>query len=531
MQIPTRKQKILIALLVYLLAVVASVNLLSLKRDALRFHQKDYNYFVEQAARLTDPGLANSYALQIEGYNFLGLQGVEGVKSLYHAVHTAYFRYIYVFLFAVFKDPLALFLVYSLVFFSPILYYALIPHPSHRRHALIFMFFTLLYLVFPASLNSVTADLRPRVLFAAAWSLVILSIYYERPFWEKILFFVLLVGLREEGVILGAIVILLNHLLMDGRLGRWKQTVTLLVIDVAALLAFLAFMRWGEYTRIDSAYNPLNFIRLLPPLYWVIILVVAAALVYWLWSAWKKKSPHYRMTVFVCVYALAVALAGFQWLRDTLRWVSNQSQASPLSFGEAAIQATTNEMTALVFYMLIVLGLILWDYSGGKLPRLVISGLSITIVLFLSISLIYYPPLIREWRANVAPARLVWDFAASHDRYATRVMLDYDTYQAFYNYDQVIVYNRLPVWDTLPQKRYYPANKSALVNQIQKGMDYAVISRASLENVLELAELAQVPLREIAANDRYVILQFHPPSYLPPPPIPDYLWSISPALN
>ncbi|NTV90999.1 MAG: putative C-S lyase [Clostridiales bacterium] len=33
---------------------------------------------------------------------------------------------------------------------------------------------------------------------------------------------------------------------------------------------------------------------------------------------------------------------------------------------------------------------------------------------------------------------MVGDFAASHDRYATRVMLDYDTYQAFYNFDQVI---------------------------------------------------------------------------------------------
>jgi hypothetical protein len=242
----------------------------------------------------------------------------------------------------------------------------------------------------------------------------------------------------------------------------------------------------------------------------MIFLVIAGALAYLLWSAWKKKSPHHRMILFVSVYALAVALAGFQWLRDTVRWVGNQSQVSSVGLVDGIIQATTNEMTALVFYMLIVLGVILWDYSGGKSPRLVISGLSLTIVLFLSISLIYYPPLIREWQDNLSPARLVWDFAASHDRYATRVMLDYETYQAFYNYDQVIVYNRLPVWDTLPEKRYYPENKAALVKQIQKGMDYALISRLSLGDVQELAVLAGIQATQVAANDRYVILKFNP---------------------
>jgi hypothetical protein len=510
MQFPTRKQRVIIAFLVYLAVVAVSVSLLTLKRDALRFHQKDYNYFVEQAARLTDPGLAKSFAMQIEGYNFLGLQGVEGVKSLVHAIHTAYFRYFYVILYAVFRNPLALYIFYSLVFFSPILYFALIPHPRHRHHVFMLLFFSLLYLLFPATLNSVTADLRPRVMFAAAWSLVILAVYYERPFWEKTLFFVLLVGIREEGIILSTIVIMLNYLLMEGRPGRRKQTVTFLIIDGVAFLAFLAFMRWGEYTRIDNAYNPLNFVRSLPAAYWMIFLVIAGALAYLLWSAWKKKSPHHRMIIFVSIYALAVALAGFQWLRDTVRWVGNQSQVSSVGLVDGIIQATTNEMTALVFYMLIVLGVILWDYSGGKSPRLVISGLSLTIVLFLSISLIYYPPLIREWQANLSPARLVWDFATSHDRYATRVMLDYETYQAFYNYDQVIVYNRLPVWDTLPEKRYFPENKAALVKQIQKGMDYALISRLSLGDVQELAVLAGIQATQVAANDRYVILKFNP---------------------
>ena len=102
---------------------------------------------------------------------------------------------------------------------------------------------------------------------------------------------------------------------------------------------------------------------------------------------------------------------------------------------------------------------------------------------------------------------MVWDFIQSHDRYQTDVLVDYDTYQAFYNFDKVIVYNRLPVWDTLPEKRYYPQNKNAVAKQIKQHIEYAVIARSSLENVLELANMAGVSVTEVASNDHYVVLK------------------------
>lgn len=507
MQYPTRKQKIFLALALYIAVVFLSVNIHILKRDALRFHPRDYNYYAEQAARLTDPGLAKSFAMHIEGYNFLGLQGVEGVISLYHAIHAEYFRYLYVALYAIFRHPLALYIFYSLVFFLPIAYFALLSHPHNRRHVIILLLFSLLYLAFPATLNSATADLRSRVLFAPAWCLVILSVYYERPFWEKTLFFLLLVGIREEGIILGGIVIVLNHMLMKGKPGQWLQTITFLMIDIGALVMFLAFMRWGGFTRVDAAYNPLNFLRSLPPAYWVIILALVVLVGLLILYVVRKRPSSYRLIVVLGVYTLGILLSGFQWLRDMLRWYQTQSQVSPPGFGDILVSATTNEMTALVFYMLIMLGVILWEMSGAISRRLLVALFSALILISTIISLSYYPPLIREWRENVPPARLVWDFAHTHDRYTTQVLLDYDTYQAFYNYDQMIVYNRLPVWDALPEKRYYPENKDALVRQIQKGLDYAVISRASLENVLELAQLAEVSADVIASNERYVILE------------------------
>ncbi len=510
MKPPTGRLKIFIALLIYLAAVIVSVNVLNLKRESLQFHQRDYNYFVEQAARLTDPRLSKSFAMQIEGYNFLGLQGIEGVKSLYHAIHTEYFRYLYVLLYGVFRDPLALYIVYSLLFFSPILYFAFLPFPDERQHTILVVLFSLLYVLFPATLNSVTSDLRPRMLFASAWSLLLLSIYFDRPFWEKLLFFLFLVGIREEGIILGAIAIGLNYLKLKGRQERKFQTVVLLVIDASALALFLAFMWWGGYTRIDAAYNPINFIRLAPTPYMLAVMVFGATLALFAWWMRRKSDRLHQLTPFLLCYSLAIGLTGFQWLRDNLRWASQQIQASATGAGDIALNAVTNETTALVFYLLIVLGLILWGSTQGRPRRLIIAAFSLTLVLSTAITLIYYPPWISKWRENVTPASLVWDFAATHDRYETKILVDYDTYQAFYNFDQVIVYNRLPLWNTLPEKRYYPANKDALVKQIQKGIQYAVIGRESLGNVLELAEMAGVPVNQVASNDHYVILGFQP---------------------
>src|SRR5512133_3265834 len=111
------KRLIGFAVAVYLLMVILSVTCLVLKREGLQFHTRDYNYFIEQAARLTDPHLSKRFALNIEGYNMLGLQGIEGANSLIQAIHTEYFRYTYVILYAIFHATLPIYIFYSLVFF------------------------------------------------------------------------------------------------------------------------------------------------------------------------------------------------------------------------------------------------------------------------------------------------------------------------------------------------------------------------------------------------------------------------------
>lgn len=507
MWIPNRRQLITLSLGIYLLAVILATSLMALKRDALQFHTRDYNYFVEQAARLTDPNLEKSFALNIEGYNLLGLQGIEGVKSLYHAIHAEYFRYIYVILYAIFQDVLPLYIFYSAFFFLPILYLALLPHQDRRTHLFLLVGFSLLYILFPATLNAVTSDLRPRMLFASAWSLAVLAVFYRRPFLEKLLMLVLLMAIREEGILLAIFIIALNYILMPGHPDRRRQTLIFSTLAIAAIGAFLAFMSWGEYQRVDDVYNPLNFLALFlsdPRLLALITLLLIAALVglYWI-----KKRSSLNTALLLAVYLGAVALTGAQWLRDTLRAFLTLNTAHA-TFWEYFLAAVTNETTALTFYIAILGLVLLWSSTRGRLRRTLTTIIATLAVVFAFTTLAYMPPQFAQWRLNRAPARLIWDFVDQHDRYQTKLLLDYATYQAFYNFDQVIVYNRLPLWDTLPEKRYYPQNKPAVALQIQKGIQYAVIARESLPNVLELASLAGVPASEYASNDRYIILEF-----------------------
>ena len=238
--------------------VVLSVYFFILKWDGLQFHPHDYNYFVEQAARLASPLLSNTVSFNVNGYNFLNMRGIEGVKGVYQAIHAEWFRYSYVLLYWIFTSTVPIYIWYSLIFFFPMVYFALLVRSADRDAWKQVLLFCLLFVLFPGVINTVTFDLRPRALFFAAWTLVILAVYYERPFWEKLVFFCLLLGIREEGILFGAIVIVFNFVRMHGKKDQWKQTLIFLALDVAAFAVFLWFM---SVSRQQRAHAPRRNIR------------------------------------------------------------------------------------------------------------------------------------------------------------------------------------------------------------------------------------------------------------------------------
>jgi hypothetical protein len=504
----SHKRVILFALMVYLLSVGFSVYLLDLKRASLQFHSRDYNYFIEQAAKLADPKLKDRFALNIEGSNFIGLIGSEGVVNIFQAIHIEYFRYLYPFLYWIFHSTWPIYVLYSMMFFFPVIYIAVLPRSTHHPSWVPVLMFILLYVLYPATFFSVVSDLRPRLLFPSAWILVTVSIYFDRPFLEKLLLFLFLISIREEGILLGAIIILLNFLRMHGKTGQWKQTLVFLSVDLLAIVFFLLFMRWGGYTRFDPTFSIHTILAtLLSKRAIAGITGVTAALAGLLSLVWLRCRRMFLNVLLLLAYLSAILLTGIQAYREGMGWYAYQSSLSSLTVLDYVNHLAWTHM-ALVFYIIILLLVLLLDFFKGTKQILLQTGLGFLCVLFALMTLQVLPRAVMGWKSGVEPARLVWDFKSGVDPYSARVLVDYSTYQAFFDFQQIIVYERLPLWIAHPEEQYYPENKQLLAQLVKERIDYAVIGSGSLETVREFSEMAGIAAEEVEYNSRYVILRF-----------------------
>lgn len=509
MTLSPRRRVLLFSLAVYIIMVVLSTWMMLLKRDSLQFHTRDYNYFVEFAARLSDPNLSNRFALNIEGFNFLGLQGIEGETHITQAIHVSFFRYTYIPIYWIFRSPLPIFIYYSLIFFFPILYIALIPRPGQAKVGWQVPLFILLYALMPVTIPTVTADLRERMIFPAAWCLMALAIQYDRPFLEKLLFFALLLSVREEGVPLGLLLVTLNFFKMQGKPRRWLQTVVFGLMNLAALVVFLFLMDYWGYHRVDNNVDPARMVAALLDRYGWFFIVLGVLLAVLIAYVWRKKRSQFKNLLLLLVYLAAVLMVALQLYRSTMGWLSVNNTVGTSALWDYFRYIFSNASTALFFYFLLMLLVLLPDYISGQkwhtaLRAFLLLGCAGSV--FMTRQTV--PEMVKQWQGGVAPAHLVWEFKTAHDRYQTNVLLDYSTYQAFYDYEKILVYNRLPLWLVSPHDRFYPDNKDYLAFLIRDRMEYAVISRDSLADVLELTRLADRTAVELAANDRYIVLQF-----------------------
>ena len=85
-------------------------------------------------------------------------------------------------------------------------------------------------------------------------------------------------------------------------------------------------------------------------------------------------------------------------------------------------------------------------------------------------------------------------------------MCDYGTYQAFFDYEHVYVYNRLPshmvAERTDPR---YPENLPVLRELIRQ-VEYVAIARNSEEDIRALLAETDIAYRAIGGNERYAVL-------------------------
>jgi hypothetical protein len=501
----------LLAVLVFSLAVSVSVYAFTLKRDALKFHTRDYSYFIEMAVKLTDPGLTKRYATNIEGNNLVGLQGIEGVKSIYHSIHTEYYRFVNALVYAIFSDTLPIYLLFAGIYFAPVLYAAWVSRDASGLRRNFLFLFILLYVLYPGAVPAITGELRSRFLYISAWSLAVIAVYYDRPFIEKLVFLAFLPFIREEGILLGAIVTGLNFVQLRGKPGRKMQTIVFTCILLAASAAFVGFMAWGEYNRIDNAYNPFNVVSRLisPPILGGFFLLAIGSLAA-VWQITRRKPGLIQPILFWGIYSACLALCLLQFWRDFSGWYRYAVAIGPLSGWQIFLQTITWEQNSLFFGVLILPIFLLGSGSHHKPRPAAVAATALLCAVLALTTLFTLPAKLIEWKEQAGPAQLVWDFKRGHNRYHTGLLVDFATLQAFYDYETVVAYNRLPVWMVYPnlEERFYPKDKELAARAIQGGLEYAVISRESLGNVRELADMAGRELVEVESNGQFMVLQF-----------------------
>jgi hypothetical protein len=98
----------------------------------------------------------------------------------------------------------------------------------------------------------------------------------------------------------------------------------------------------------------------------------------------------------------------------------------------------------------------------------------------------------------------IWSIKKNLDPYETNVLVDYATYQAFYNIENTYVYNRLS-WATVGgMKRFYPANKDILLSLIDQQINYIIISRASINDINSILAGSSVQRKVVFENEQFI---------------------------
>ncbi len=514
MRFLTRKRVLIFAVIVYLGSVIFSVMVMEQRRVSLQFHTRDYPYFIEFAARVADPNLRDRMAMNGDGYNFLGMGGSESAIDIFQALHAEYFRYAYIGLYALFGKPWPLYLFFSAVFFLPVLYAALLPRRDGRWSHRTALLLILLYVLYPATFPSAVGDIRSRFLFAAAWVLLMLAVVNDRPFREKLVFFMLLLGIREEGILFGLLAAALNFFYTRDARARIRQTVVLLALVGLALALFLLFMHWNQYLRFTPESIPLPIpealkLRLFSRRGLAVMALLgglAAVLGFLAWRRWPERTRRIGLGM---VHILSILIVSAPSITELRKWIAAEGSftwGTPASFAGFLALPTPS----LPAYMLIVLLVLLLETQRGRRRAVWAAVLAVLGVLFLAMTLSTFPKELRLYQREAAPARLVWEIKGSLDPYADGILVDYNTLQAFYDFNEVVVYQRLPLWIAHPESRFYPANKELLAEVVRERIRYAVITVESLEQVREVAQMAGMQVEQVAANQRYTALRFSP---------------------
>jgi hypothetical protein len=466
------------------------------KLHSLAFHEKDFVYYLEFAAKLFDPSVTPRFSVNPEGYNVFRLMGTDGAVGLHDAIHLEPIKYVNAAVYRAVGHPVGLFVLSAVVIFGSMLYVVQAARSAERDGSGWFwVLWSLAVVGYPSTFFLASYDLRPYMflgpLFAASYA----AIRFERPRWEAAVFFNALFLVREEALVLGGILALWVCVgCLRGTADRGRAWLV-----AGSWLVWVLVYAWYFLFWTDFSWSP-RMVRLTreSPFVAAVALVVGASGVtatFWVCARFRG--------IWSCVPLLAAGFVGIELLRSWSqmgnslarsllldpRWTILGYLALVVLIGAPALRRARGVVTAaIVGVSLAVLG----GSSGG---------------------------LVAEWgrlRAREGEAGFVRDLARRVlDRHTDRVLTDFAAHQAFYDFEHVYVYSRLPTYIKTGSDRRYPMNRPALA-QLMREVNAIVVTAGGECTMMELADEAGSALHVGERNGLFVVLVRHPATHRGP---------------
>lgn len=479
-------------------AGIASIVLARYKLQALLYHSVDFPYYLDSARLLLQPRA--QIAFNPEGINCLGFIGASAVKNLHQSIHLEPVKYGWALMAYLLRSPEFLFVFFAAMYFCPILYFSTHFKPRTWLDTAFGALFVVMYCGLPCVANTVTFDLRPYALLAPACVLAVLAVRLDRPIGERLLFFNLMFFFREEAILLGPIIIL--YVLVrssESRADRFRTALSM-VISWCAWAAIIAlYFRWTQYPNRFSPKGLREFVTEYPAGKMLLASGIAClAIVAFLMFRFRRVIALYRSTLVLTLLLIPAFGMFVNMTRD------------PILRRNGALNVVYGARWAMLWIVLLLVLLDLWSKPWPPAVRrrglAFVTGLCVVLISLNFVGTQSVVALLNQCANRIGPARFVWSARDEIPRGAN-VMADYDTLQAFTDFPQVSVFDRMPISLASGRDRFYPKNKPILTRLLNDGTTYLILSRKNADDLPEiLTPEAQEKLTVLGANERYKLL-------------------------
>ncbi len=472
--------------LVFFTAVAFATLFGYTKYRALGYHQQDFPYYFQFAIHVFDDRYDPFIAVNPEGANVFGLGGADGSRYFHDALHMEFMKYINGAVIRVFDAPTVLFFFIPIVYFLPLLYLYRIFKDQGNNERRLALLLGILYVFWPASLLAHGFDLRPFVYLTPILFSLLLASYTRQKDWHVILFFNLLFFVREEALCF-TLLFFFAYLWSYRKELATKKKAILALSASYAVWALIVAMYYVVQDLPDVADPWARIIRLSPLLgvAFVFGLVFAGALWYF-----HKKDRN----VSVLIEILFPLLIVFPFVAKFSSFTHPGSVFTQLLFtprpGLLAAPIAT------VVYLL---------YRFVENKKMFLRGVTAFAVVVVVLSL--FPPgspvrALSGYRKQGQELALVWRWHDRLDRFENRVITDFMTYQAFADFNRVLVYERLPWFMTHSRTLWnFPENASVLA-AVMPEYDYVIIAAENTSEVEEFVENHNIRIEKVEGNDR-----------------------------